>query len=357
VVAARGLRVALVVALASTAASAQETVALVVWGETGVAGSDVGAASDAASAILHERLGADPTRLDAAASTAAACSDAECLAGLGLLAGAARIVAVAITPATARVVVVAVTPEARETGRSEGALPRPVADWRAALAPLLEAALGRVEAGVRADTWVVDPPIVSPRASEGFLVLSSDVDGARVHVDGEFVGLTPLPRHALSPGRHSVLVAKAGWTFAESTIDIEAGRETPLRAQLASLGSFTGERRTETEPDRRWYGYATLLVDAAAITVSVWTDNGWIWLGGYLIGPPIVHVVNGNGVGAAGSFALRLLAPLLGGVIALPFAVDAPGYDGVVGHLAIGVVLGTLTAIIADAAGLAWTDE
>ncbi len=336
----------LAVAMAACAlpgvAAGQEQVALVAWAERGAAQADADGAGAAAAEILRERLGAAPLGLDAAASVAATCADADCFAGLGMLAGASRVVAIGVGPAKVRVVVVAVTPETAETGRAEGAAPRPALDWRAVIAPLLLQALGPLPEAPPPEP----PPIVSstPAFAAGHLVLACNVPGARVLVDGQLVGETPLARHRLTPGRHVVLVAKAGWTMAEGTVVIVAGYDAPLEARLAPQ-AMTPTYDPATEPETEWYGYATLLVDGAAIAAGISSENPAFWVTGYLVGPPIVHLVHGSGGGAAGSFGLRLGAPLLGGLLLFPLG---GGYGA-----ALGLALGVLVAILVDSAAIA----
>lgn len=104
---------------------------------------------------------------------------------------------------------------------------------------------------------------------------------------------------------------------------------------------------------RIWYGWHTLLVDAAAITVSaigISTANETAyWIGGGLqiIGAPIVHWTHGQvGTGFA-DLGLRILLPLTGALIAW-----APNQSATA--LTIGAAVGQVAAIIIDASALAF---
>src|SRR3990172_9486923 len=105
------------------AAEAQGAIGIVAWAEGAATEEDVAGAIAGAVAIARERSpGAAPVRLDDAASVAASCAGAECLAGLGALAGAARVLAIAVRReagahvAVVRLVLVDVA-ASRETGR------------------------------------------------------------------------------------------------------------------------------------------------------------------------------------------------------------------------------------------------
>lgn len=123
-----------------------------------------------------------------------------------------------------------------------------------------------------------------------------------------------------------------------------AGGEGPATEEEEAAGE--GERylpwRLQMEDERppdldqpasgpRWYGWQTLMVDGISIA---WVGASGVLelpaltvasIGMWLLGSPIVHLVNGNGGGAAMSFAIRLgsgLAAVLGLALALANALD-----------------------------------
>ena len=57
------------------------------------------------------------------------------------------------------------------------------------------------------------------------LVVRSSPDGARVEVDGEFVGMTPLPARGINPGQHHVKVSSEGFDTYDTSIS-PAGDDT-----------------------------------------------------------------------------------------------------------------------------------
>ncbi len=108
-------------------------------------------------------------------------------------------------------------------------------------------------------------------------------------------------------------------------------------------------------PRRQWYGWQTLLVDAAAVgfvVVGLRTQStpvGYTGVLTYLFGGPVVHAAHGRGGATLGSLALRLGVPLATGWILTggseDRASDAPGF---------GVSVGVPLAIALDATVLAW---
>jgi hypothetical protein len=120
------------------------------------------------------------------------------------------------------------------------------------------------------------------------------------------------------------------------------------------------------ERAREWYGWQTLLVDGAAVGLTVALANshqnvaGAVFAGGYVLGGPAVHLAHGHRTKAGGSLALRLAAPLLGGMIGgvATAGCDSdkpPGERGECGGigLATGATLGLLAAILTDSIWLA----
>ena len=72
---------------------------------------------------------------------------------------------------------------------------------------------------------------LKPLQRKASLTVRSNVYGDRVYIDGQEMGSTRLDVE-LAPGRHSVLVEKDGYLPYESDIELEAGRDTVIRANL-----------------------------------------------------------------------------------------------------------------------------
>lgn len=101
----------------------------------------------------------------------------------------------------------------------------------------------------------VEPaPVASaPAAAVGLLTIQSDVPGAQVFIDRQFVGAAPVKAHELTLGSHKVNVSAPGFEGVAETIDVEPGpreltiklREVRLDAEIDvihkhRMGSCTG---------------------------------------------------------------------------------------------------------------------
>ena len=68
------------------------------------------------------------------------------------------------------------------------------------------------------------------------LTVQSGVAGATVSVDGEEVGVTPMPKHLyVRPGRRAVKVRKDGYTIFGRLVPLTAGKHEVLAARLDPL--------------------------------------------------------------------------------------------------------------------------
>lgn len=74
-----------------------------------------------------------------------------------------------------------------------------------------------------------------PPPPETALSVESSVDGARVYVDGKFVGVTNLSDQPIAPGRRTIKVTKQGRKTYERTINISKGRSVFLPVDLPEV--------------------------------------------------------------------------------------------------------------------------
>ncbi len=140
------------------------------------------------------------------------------------------------------------------------------------------------------------------------------------------------------------------------------------RALLAYDPTGAGRRDLGT----KWYGWEIIIVDVAVWTIGL-AEQRYLGstavLAAYLLGGPIVHVVNGELWRSFASFGVRVGAPLLGlGVAALVYrwngsdaeTSDERMIDGMAGAF-LGLFLGLAAAEAVDIAALArkrvWADE
>jgi hypothetical protein len=120
---------------------------------------------------------------------------------------------------------------------------------------------------------------------------------------------------------------------------------------------------TEARPRTQWYGWQTLLSDAAAVTLmaALPLEVGvYAGAGVFVAGAPLIHAAHGQPGRMGISFALRLIPPVaLGGSLALASSCTNNGEDFLgceIGILLLGFtasVAAAATAITLDAAVLA----
>lgn len=86
-------------------------------------------------------------------------------------------------------------------------------------------------------------------STKTFLSVESNTQGAKVFVDGLRKGTTPLENVLLSPGWHTVLVEKPGYTPSRKRISVEAGRSVLLHVDLRPAKSLKGRLFVVTDPE------------------------------------------------------------------------------------------------------------
>ncbi|MBI1984111.1 MAG: PEGA domain-containing protein [Acidobacteria bacterium] len=84
-------------------------------------------------------------------------------------------------------------------------------------------------------TEVASAPAAPAAPKFGQLVVTSNISGATIRVDGntEAEWVTPYTFSRLSPGRHNVVVTKSGYSDVQRVLEIEGGRTGTLNADLA----------------------------------------------------------------------------------------------------------------------------
>jgi hypothetical protein len=92
----------------------------------------------------------------------------------------------------------------------------------------------------------------------GRVEITSRPPGAHVFVDGRLVGITPLERVDLDPGRHAVVLEMKGYESYTGAVAVTAGKAASLEAQLAKAaggvagvggGTGTGTAADGATPD------------------------------------------------------------------------------------------------------------
>lgn len=130
-------------------------------------------------------------------------------------------------------------------------------------------------------------------------------------------------------------------------------------------GPKTFQLAEEKKFKRVWYGWQTLTLDGVAIASGAilakggFDGAGWVWIGSYAFGPPVVHALHGRVGMAFADLGIRVGAPvvttLIGGVIGCSKSSDGDFGDvtACATGLALGFLVGYAGAIAIDAAVLA----
>lgn len=95
----------------------------------------------------------------------------------------------------------------------------------------------------KAPTPVAEAPAVvaeappAPAADEGILTIDSDVSGAQVFIDRQYLGVTPLSGVPVKAGRHQLNMSAKGFDGVAETLEIQPGpREVLIRFKEVRLG-------------------------------------------------------------------------------------------------------------------------
>jgi hypothetical protein len=108
----------------------------------------------------------------------------------------------------------------------------------------------------------------------GVMHLYATVPGARVFVDGKFVGEVDGPFEAdLATGKRSIRVEKGGYKDWFTSVDATPGQVVEVRAQLAELPVGSTPFRPAPPPPPKWYDHWYVwtggALAVAAITVAI----------------------------------------------------------------------------------------
>ena len=80
-------------------------------------------------------------------------------------------------------------------------------------------------------------PVEAPSAG-GLLHIDSDVPGAQVFIDRQYVGVTPLTAPNVSPGTHRLNISAPGYDGIAESVDVEPGpRDLLFRFKEVRLGA------------------------------------------------------------------------------------------------------------------------
>lgn len=125
------------------------------------------------------------------------------------------------------------------------------------------------------------PSPSAPSANTGELQITTTPAGAQVVVDGAIQGTSPFNARNLTPGQHNVSVSKTGFKSATRTIEVAAGRSTPLVVALEASPTATvavssqpaGARIFIDDKDTGKVTPANLTIDAGEHRIVVRKDG------------------------------------------------------------------------------------
>jgi hypothetical protein len=86
------------------------------------------------------------------------------------------------------------------------------------------------------------PGLDGPDRLSGSMFIDSRPRGARVTIDGRFVGTTPFRISGMATGRHDIRLELDGYRAASSPVNVVAGRESRVAVTLEPGGALPGGR-------------------------------------------------------------------------------------------------------------------
>jgi hypothetical protein len=104
-------------------------------------------------------------------------------------------------------------------------------------------------------------------ALSGVLKVSANVEKARVFVDGEYIGDVPVEQE-VDPGTKLVKVRLLGYYDFEASLDVVAGEEYEVNAELERLPPEEDPTIAEAPRRRRWYEQWWVWTIVGAVVVS-----------------------------------------------------------------------------------------
>jgi|GEM_PF-2389265 len=129
------------------------------------------------------------------------------------------------------------------------------------------------------------PVMFSPPPPWPELLITVNVDGATVMIDGERVGSSPIAATRLAPGRHAVMVTAVGYSGARREVELDPGERERLDITLVASTAVAMDE--------------VIVADGTTVSGPQWYDAWWVWtiVGGVVV----VGVGVGIGVGVATS--------------------------------------------------------
>lgn len=157
-----------------------------------------------------------------------------------------------------------------------------------------------------------------------------------------------------------------------ATLSTQAAAQESEDANQAAAVAMREVPPDATASTTKWYGWQTIIADAAALTFMGGTvmtvkdrtaPMGFFILGTgtYALGAPIVHWSQGEVGRGFASLGMRIALPTLVGLTANQMSRGCEGRNGWIdlcreGRTAVGILVGSVLAMVFDSAALAWKE-
>src|SRR5207253_6226271 len=92
----------------------------------------------------------------------------------------------------------------------------------------------------------------------------------------------------------------------------------PPPAVTTNAPSKPEKPEAKAETETRWYGWQTLLSDGLAVVATPLAPP--LGVGMSFLGAPIIHIVHLEGFNVLNSLGIRVIAPVVGGLVGLAAA-------------------------------------
>lgn len=129
---------------------------------------------------------------------------------------------------------------------------------------------------------------------------------------------------------------------------------TPPAAKPTKAEQPPPEKPGKVETETRWYGWQTLLSDGLAVVAMPLAPP--LGAGLYFLGAPTIHIVHLEGFNVLKSLGIRVISPVVGGLIGIAAAEGCSGFLCELEGGAWGVIIGAGVAVVVDAAFIARED-
>lgn len=132
------------------------------------------------------------------------------------------------------------------------------------------------------------PAMPAPPPPPPTLLVTTTVDGARVQIDGQEIGTSPVAAVEVAEGQHEIVVLRAGYLSARRQVRVQAGQRARVDVTLEPIGGSAdggsdavfGEDAQQSEEltDQWWFwtavGGGAALVVGIVIGVAVAASSG-----------------------------------------------------------------------------------